>query len=552
MANIDFDDNDEPEGAPPRRDDGFDLHGDESRRMAAFWREQIDDYGEDNRRWHKRGRTIERRYRDERNRVDEEGQRRFSSLWMNVETLLPALFGRVPVPVAERRFKDKDPVGRSAATMLERALRNEVAICGYGDAVEQAVKDYLLAGRGIVWVRYEPQIEEGVSLPPSEGVDTRDAQGEIEEEDDSEDEEKLRDTGDRISRESTPVDHIQWSDFAMLPSRARTWKEVTAIAKRVYMTKDGLRRRFGDEIGKAVPTQKDDRERRRQNESVKPEERNDTKAEVWEIWDRDHERVDWIAEGYDYLCDRQDDPLELEGFFPIPKPLCANWTTNTLTPVPDYMQYQDQAIQIDELCQRIAMLCKACKVAGTYNAASADVRRLLDESVENELIPVDDWATFAEKGGVSGAISLMPLKEVIGVIDVLTKKLDAEIQQMDRLTGITDVMRGTGDARETLGGVRLKTNSSGTRLTSRQNRIATFCADTVKIMADIMCKHFTPRSLIEASGALYEEGLGPESMDLVAPDVPPDGLTSTPNMPPRGQPSLQSNPPAQTPQPGMM
>ena len=45
-----------------------------------------------------------------------------------------------------------------------------------------------------------------------------------------------------------------------------------------------------------------------------------------------------------------------------------------------------------------------------------DVQRLLDESVENELIPVDSWAAFAEKGGVAGVISLLPLKEIIGVI----------------------------------------------------------------------------------------------------------------------------------------
>ena len=43
---------------------------------------------------------------------------------------------------------------------------------------------------------------------------------------------------------------------------------------------------------------------------------------------------------------------------------------------------------------------------------------------------------------------------------------------MDRLTGITDIMRGTTDARETLGGQRLKSNSAGTRLQRRQNEAA--------------------------------------------------------------------------------
>jgi hypothetical protein len=196
--------------------------------------------------------------------------------------------------------------------------------------------------------------------------------------------------------------------------------------------------------------------------------------------------------------------------------------------VPDFIQYQDQAIQIDELTQRISMLAKACKVAGVYNAAAKDIQRLLDESVENELIPVDDWAAFSEKGGVAGNISLLPLKEIIGVINELQVIKEKTVVELDRLTGINDIMRGTTDARETLGGQRLKTNNTGTRLQRRQNEVARFARDTVRIMADIMSQHFSPVSLIEASGALYDEGLGigdmPELSSMQNPGMPPPML----------------------------
>ena len=195
----------------------------------------------------------------------------------------------------------------------------------------------------------------------------------------------------------------------------------------------------------------------------------------------------------------KDDPLGLEQFFPVPRPLLANATNTTLIPVPFYIQYQDQAIQIDELTQRISMLVKACKVAGLYNAADKNIQRLLDESVENELIPVDNWAAFAEKGGVSGAMSLLPLKEIIGVINELTAVKEKVLAEADRITGITDVMRGTGDARETMGGQRLKSNSAGTRLTHLQNEVARFCRDTIRLMAEVMSIHFSPQSLIEVS-----------------------------------------------------
>ena len=166
-----------------------------------------------------------------------------------------------------------------------------------------------------------------------------------------------------------------------------------------------------------MPLRKD----KRMEQHVNPETDPEDKVIVYEIWSLTDKTVYWIAEGYDFLCDRKDDPLNLENFFPCPRPLFANATTGTLTPVPDYIEYQDQAIQIDELTQRISMLSKACKIAGVYNAQAKDVQRLLNESVENELIPVDDWAAFAEKGGVEGQISFLPLKDIIGVINELTQ-----------------------------------------------------------------------------------------------------------------------------------
>lgn len=488
--------------------------GAESQRLAQFWRNQIERIGKDKgyQQFLKRGRKIEARYRDERNRVDEDSRRRYNSLWSNVEILKPAIYGKTPVPLAERKFGDKDPIARGAAQILERALRNEIEICGFNEALTQAVNDYLLPGRGTVWVRYEPEIGTGFSLGTEDSIDMEDNQGEIEPEFDEEidmgdvpKEDKLEATGNQIVRESTPIDYVSWEDFMIFPVNARTWAEVVAIGKRVYLTFEQMKERFGKQIAKAIPLQKDERQKGR-FENSDPE--NDVKGEIFEIWNKEDSRVYWVAEGYDFLLDRKDDPLNLEYFFPVPRPIISNQTTGTLLPVADYIQYQDQATQIDELSQRIAMLTRACKVAGVYASNAKGIQRLLNESVENELIPVDDWAAFAEKGGIAGQVSFLPLKEIIGVLNELMMLKGKQIEEMDRLTGINDLMRGTTDARETLGGQRLKSNYTGTRLTARQNEVARFARDTVRIMADIMSQHFSPQSLVEASGAMYEDGLG--------------------------------------------
>jgi hypothetical protein len=528
-----------------------------SQRLAAFWHKQIERVGRDNAytNYIKRGSKIEARYRDERNKADEEGRRKYNALWANVEVLKPAIYGKTPVPLAERRFGDKDPIARGAAQILERALRNEIEICGFNDAMTQAVQDYLLPGRGTLWVRYEPQFTRGVSLPQEDGIDMSDSQGELEPDLDQEqadgqlpEEDKLDETNDRIVRESTPVDYVHWQDFITFPANARTWTEVIAVSKRVYLSYEQMRDRFGRDIAKMVPLQKDERQKDRY-ENSNPE--NEVKGEIFEIWSKQDRAVYWVAEGYDFLLDRKDDPLNLENFFPCPRPIIANQTNGTLIPVADYIEYQDQAQQIDELTHRIAMLTKACKVAGVYASSSKGIQRLLNESVENELIPVDDWAAFAEKGGIAGQVSFLPLKEIIGVLNELMQIKEKQIEEMDRLTGINDLMRGTNDARETLGGVRLKSNYTGTRLTARQNEIARFARDTIRIMADIMAQHFSSQSLVEASGAMFEEGLGIDNdtfLQLQAMQQPQPAAPKPPlALPPPGGAPQQATPGAPPP-----
>lgn len=83
---------------------------------------------------------------------------------------------------------------------------------------------------------------------------------------------------------------------------------------------------------------------------------------------------------------------------------------------------------------------------------------------------------------------------------------------LDEVTGLSDILRGTTDSRETLGGLRLKNNNAGTRLNDRQNEVARYAKDIVVLMAEVISKHFSDESLIECSGILYEEELQPEAI----------------------------------------
>ena len=67
-----------------------------------------------------------------------------------------------------------------------------------------------------------------------------------------------------------------------------------------------------------------------------------------------------MAEGWNgWVLKPEADPLRLEQFFPNAKPVWSISTNNTLEPVPEYLEYEDQALELDDLTERIDKLTDA-------------------------------------------------------------------------------------------------------------------------------------------------------------------------------------------------
>lgn len=431
------------------------------------WKARLDAADKVFEKWEERSDKIVKRYRDERNTVENK-QRKFNILWSNIQVLKPSLYGRKAKPHVSRRFQDKDPVARLSSLILERSLDYEASQYPWFDnAMHQSVEDRLLPGRGICWVRYEPHIETEAQVS-----DTIDAQVE------------------RLAYECAPVDYVYWKDFSHSP--ARSWDEVWWVRRRVYMTqKEGVQR-FG-EVFNSVPLDSVDDDKQTPHE-------DDKKAKVSEIWDKTTRTVYWLADDHPVLLDERADPLELDDFFPCPKPLYATTTNGSLVPVPDYCQYQDQAEELDALTQRISMLTRAMKVQGVYNSEYKTLHRLLDEGGDNSMIPVDAWAAFAEKGGMLGAVAFLPIKEVAEVLERLYGAREQAKQVIYETMGLADIMRGSSDATETLGAQQLKANFGGLRMKEPQKQVAQYATDILRLMAQVMCKRFKPETLLAISG----------------------------------------------------
>ena len=481
----------------------------------------VSQYDNEFKKWEARAEKIVKRYRDDNRSQHTNETAKFNILWSNVQTLIPAVYAKLPKAVAERRFGDNDPVGRVASELIERALDYEIE--HYPDfraTMRYAVEDRFLGGRGSAWVRYEPHVrtldvpEDGLQV--TEDIDNEPAET-LEGAENPENQDYTAggeaEPQEEIEYECAPTDYVHWKDFGH--SVARTWEEVTCVWRWVYMTREALTERFGEKMSKKIPLDSGPETLKTYGQSNKER----TRAKVCELWDKETGKVYWFTKNYNELIDERDDPLELEGFFPCSKPLYSTTTSDTLIPVPDFVLYQDQANELDILSDRIDGLVKALRIRGVYDASQPALQRLLTEGDNNTLIPVDKWMQFSEKGGLKGAIDILPIDELANAL-LNCYRARTEIKaQIYEITGISDIIRGASAASETATAQQIKGQYAGLRLRSMQEEVALFASELIRLKAQVMCSKFQPQTIMlyAAAGQMSQpdQQMIPQAMQLM-------------------------------------
>lgn len=472
----------------------------------------ISAYDNEFKKWETRAAKIVRRYRDDERIVTNQEVAKFNILWSNVQTLIPAVFARMPDADVSRRFGDNDEVGRVASLLIERAIDFEIE--HYPDfryTMRNCVEDRFLGGRGTSWVRYEPHVR-AQEMPgmPEDGDQITEDTDEVDER-----ETEPGEIPEEIDYECAPVDYVHWKDFGH--NYARTWEEVTCVWRWVYMDRQAVIKRFGKKVEKKIPFNQGPS--RLNGTKDIPKEKEADRAKICELWDKESGKAYWFCKDVPEFLDVKDDPLDLEGFFPCARPLYATTTSDSLVPVPDFCLYQDQARELDILSDRIDGFVKALKIRGVYDASVPALQRLLTEGDNNTLVPVDKWNVFSEKGGLKGAIDLLP-------IDVLTQalldayKARADIKgQIYEITGIADIIRGQTEASETATAQQIKGQYAGLRLRSMQEDVALFATDLIRLKAQIICTKFSDQTILQYAAARQlkpaDQQLIPQALQLI-------------------------------------
>ena len=468
---------------------------------AARWQVELSASEKELKGWWTRGERVISRYVDDRpadRNPDKNGDTRVNLFTANVQTTRALLYGQTPKVGVSRRFADPgDDQARVAGEILQRLLNTDIERDSdtYASALFNALDDWLLPGLGNVRLRYEAEFEDGEETPAildDVGVELAPA---------------VPGEQRKVSEEVEYV-YAHWKDQKWSP--CRHFGEVRWWAFKADMTRDALRARFGGEDGlsdqeiDSIPLNSKDKI----GDSYDAQTNNPwSRAEVWEIWSKDDKKVYWFVSGFRKILDSEDDPLGLDGFFPFPEPLIANSTTSKLIPTPEFTLSQDQYNEIDEISCRITLLEKAIVVRGVFDKTSVELGRLLSETKTNDMIPVDNWAMFAEKGGIKGVVDWFPFEVVVNALTALREYRSELIALSYQVTGMSDIMRGQSSGQTTATEQSIKAKFAGVRMQYRQQEFARFASDLQALKAEIIAKHFDVETIIKGANTKFMAGV---------------------------------------------
>lgn len=474
-----------------------------------YWSEELGVSMKARERWWKQADKIVNRYLSAEKNPDyareNNGGFNLNLFHSNTKTLGSMLYGNTPkIDVSRRYAQPADDVGRVASEMMERMLNMDLSDNGAEiDAVfESALQDRLLSGLGCAKVRYTMQSEQ----VPVMGQDGQPMMGP--------DGQPMME--DKLISEDAPVDYYYWGDI--LWGWCRNWAGMPWIAFRSYLSKDEVEKRWGKEVAENVKLKKQTKTTSDEGEEDPTTDSAWMRAEVWEIWCKETRTVHWIILGYDKQLEEKKDILKLSGFWPVPPFLIANTTTSLYTPTPDFVLAQDLYNEVDKLQTRIAVITEAVRVVGVYNASADNLKKMFNAGLDNDLIPVENWALFGENGGVAGQVEWLPLKDIVTALQQLISIRDQTIALLQQITGMTDVMRGSLDNQyEGVGQTEQKTKFGSVRIQALQEQFARFAGDLMQIKAEVISRHFSPETLYKRSNMRFsvDEQLVPQAIELI-------------------------------------
>jgi hypothetical protein len=449
--------------------------------IVSYWLKKLEAETKAHETFRKEAEEAERAYYDDRK---DARKNLFPIFWANIQTIHAALYGKTPQPDVRRRHAEQidptdpqaqqkalqDTASRGVAKALERSLAFLLDTEDFDGAAHRMIDDFLIAGLGVPWVQYNAVV--------SGSEETQ-----------------------QIDLQKIGLLHVAWKRFRWEPGK--DWDDCDWIARDLYLVDSELKDQFDVTAPTGGGTPKQDVKDRDSTDKYAPQ------YLVTEIWYKPARKVYVIGWDFDEPLEVREDALQLEGFYPCPKPLFSNLKSKELVPKPDYAFYAQQCDFVNTLTQRITNLTKQIKEVGFYDAQLKELAQLTNAS-DGDMIPL---ANLAERVGAAGSsdwqavLAKLPNDTKAKVLEVLVRMREQAKETIYEITGISDIVRGASDPNETMGAQVLKTQWGSLRMARRKQEVAVCFRGVFRIMAEIIAEHFTPEQIYLMSGVSLDQGM---------------------------------------------
>lgn len=431
--------------------------------IVSAWIEAIDGAGEEEKDWRDKAEEAVKAYRG-----DDDTSKRFNIYHANTETIVPALYNSTPVPDIRGRFGDDDAASKLTAQILERFISQSVDGYDFDDLMLACVRDMVMVSRGVARVRYTPHFD---------------------------------DAGE-VADETVTTEYVPWRSFRRAPGRV--WGDVAWIAFE-HMLSEGAVGKLIEASGVPLESGRDvpftyDASAKQGGDYERREMRFGKRARVWEVWDREKKQVIFFSPEYGhrpFLV--QPDPLGLETFYPIPKPMNALGTTDSLIPVTSLSIYRDLLDELDDVTYRVARLVKQMRPRGGYAAQFGELEKIAAAG-DGELAPLEGMeAAMGTGGDITKLIAWFPLRETANALKELRDQRESIKQSIYEITGISDIVRGASNPNETATAQQLKTQWGSLRVHRMQAEVARFARDIFRIKVQVAAGMLNMETLLRAA-----------------------------------------------------
>lgn len=429
-------------------------------------------------------------YDEYRGKDDKEGSERsfYPIFWANTQITHSALYAKTPKPDIRKRYQDSQ-IPKEVSRAIERAIAFTLDQEAIDDHAHRVVDDFLIAGLGVGKVEYLPVVNEGV-----------------------------------IATQRLRLEYIPWNCFYWEPNK--DWDDVEWIGIEHFLSKAEVKERFKVTVDVTATADTGMSQKTRD-----PEAPNEDQVRVYEIWCRKTRTLHWIGRDTADIDETIPDPLNLQGFYPVGRPMMLNVKCGALIPKPDYSYIRPLCRYVDRITKRIHSLTEQIKDVGAYDASFPELAKIADPSVaDGTLVGIQQFAMkIAAQGGRASFDAVVATRDntnkvnVVTNLDALAEKAKAQIFET---TGISDIVRGASQASETAAAQQLKGHWANVRLARKQNAVNSFFRDIFRLMAEIVAEHFTPEQIAVMTGVQLTPELATvlrqDSMRSFAIDVETD------------------------------